>query len=142
VIALALTAAAGASAATGSWERAWGKDVDASHDGTRFEVCVDAAGCKVGEPDGLGGEMNAPYGLAADSSGSVYLSDQGNERVQRFADPPPAPPLAVPPSNGFSFGKLTRNKRKGSAKLKAQVTFVPTGGSARTRSKTVKLVLG
>jgi DNA-binding beta-propeller fold protein YncE len=183
----------------GSWERAWGKDVDAVQAGTGFEVCVDAAGCKVGEPDGLGGEMYSPYGLAADSSGSVYLSDQGNERVQRFADPPPPPPaLAVPPSNGFSFGKLTRNKRKGvafllvtvagpgrttlkgaglntvaatsgklklklavkiankgkragkhrarlkrkgSAKLKARVTFVPTGGAARTRSKTVKLVL-
>jgi hypothetical protein len=62
VIALALTAVAGASAATGSWERAWGKDVDAAQGGTGFELCVVAASCRAGT---LGELLKKPFARKA-----------------------------------------------------------------------------
>ena len=107
--------------------------------------------------------------------------------------PPPAPAMpAAPPSNAFSFGRLKRNKKKGTAKLEVKVpgpgalaltgkkvkkstlaagkaggfslsiaprgklartlrskgsakttvrvSFTPTGGSANTRARSVKLI--
>ncbi len=54
---------------------------------TGFEVCVPVAGdvCKGGSLGNSGGVMNAPQGVAVDQvSGDVYVTDQGNRRVQRF----------------------------------------------------------
>jgi NHL repeat len=73
----------------GAWERAWGKDViqtgRTGDTGTGFEVCTAAADCKLGASGGLGGELNLPRGLDADSGGNVYAADASNNRVQKFS---------------------------------------------------------
>jgi uncharacterized protein (DUF2147 family) len=68
---------------SGTWERAWGRDVVAGG-GTGFEVCTVAASCKQGVVGGLGGELNTPSGVAVDGAGNVYVSDASNERIQKF----------------------------------------------------------
>jgi hypothetical protein len=69
---------------------AWGRDV-ISGGGTGFEICTMAITCKQGStgppspPDGPAGELSSPQGIAIDQSdGSVYVTDQGNLRVQKF----------------------------------------------------------
>lgn len=39
-----------------------------------------------GTPGGGDGQFQAPYGVAADPSGNVYVADYGNLRIQKFAD--------------------------------------------------------
>jgi hypothetical protein len=83
--AIALLALAGtAQASDGTWERAWGKDVDSAQAGTGFEICTVAANCKRGEFAGLGGELNSPHGLATDANGNVYVAEMFNHRVSKF----------------------------------------------------------
>lgn len=71
--------------ASNGFVRAWGKDVVVGG-GAGFEVCeagVDA--CQQGTPGSLGGELDGPQGIAIDQSdGSVYVTEQGNMRVQKF----------------------------------------------------------
>jgi DNA-binding beta-propeller fold protein YncE len=139
----------------GLWERAWGKDV-VSGGGTGFEVCTNAASCKAGSFGGLGGEMSNPRGVATDASANVYLADQGNQRIQKFADPPPGGGgagggggsgggtgagtlLLPPPPNDFDFGKLQRNKKKGIAFL---IAFVPGPGEIGLAGKGVATIAG
>ncbi len=69
-------------AATGDFERAWGRDVS-TIGGTGFEVCVAAAFCKAGISGGGAGEFNQLRGVAAGSDG-VYVSDPVNNRIQQF----------------------------------------------------------
>jgi hypothetical protein len=57
--------------------------------GTVVERCTVAADCKAGTAgtatDGPGGEFSSPQGVAIDeSTGNVYVRDQGNRRVQTF----------------------------------------------------------
>jgi Tol biopolymer transport system component len=75
---------------SGTFLRAFGQDVVESgpgETGTGFEICVPANGdvCKRGTQFAPrhGGVMNAPSGVALDSSGNVYVSDD-TERVQKF----------------------------------------------------------
>jgi NHL repeat len=68
---------------SGNFLLEWGKNVDSTTAFTGFERCTVAANCKAGEPGGLGGEMSGPTGIAADSAG-VYVTETGNNRVQRF----------------------------------------------------------
>jgi tripartite motif-containing protein 71 len=66
--------------------RTWGKDVSATNAATGFEICragIDT--CKAGTTGGLEGEMNLPVGVAVDGSGSVYVTDSNNSRVQKFS---------------------------------------------------------
>ncbi len=70
-----------AGAASGTWERAWGKNVSG---GGVFGVCTVAASCQAGTTGGLGGEMQTPYGVAIDSSGNVYVVEINNNRIQKF----------------------------------------------------------
>jgi sugar lactone lactonase YvrE len=90
---------------SGTWARAWGKDVDTAA-GTGFEICTVAANCQAGSnATALGGELNAPIGAAADAAGNVYVADTGNQRIQRFADPvPPTPPTPPTPPGGDGDG--------------------------------------
>jgi hypothetical protein len=66
---------------SGNWLRAWGLDVNG---GGVFGICTAAASCNAGVAGTLGGEMDRPQGVATDSSGNVYVSDLGNNRVQKF----------------------------------------------------------
>lgn len=75
----------------GNWISAWGLDVDSSG-GTGFELCVVAASCKPGltqQPgleQAIGGGMSSPTSVAVDQqSGTVYVSDLGNVRVDAFS---------------------------------------------------------
>lgn len=69
----------------GVFVRAWGQDV-VTGGTTGFEVCEVAADCKIGITTAqTGGALNNPQGVAVDQSdGSVYVTDQGNRRVQKF----------------------------------------------------------
>jgi tripartite motif-containing protein 71 len=66
---------------SGTWERAWGKNVNG---GGVFGVCTVASSCQTGTTGGLGGEMNVPAGVATDSAGNVYVADSFNHRIQEF----------------------------------------------------------
>src|SRR6266542_2925016 len=72
-----------AQAASGTWDRAWGKDVVATG-GVDFEICTVAADCKAGSVGGLGGELNGPAGVVTDAAGNVYVADGSNQRIQKF----------------------------------------------------------
>src|SRR3954447_20337234 len=77
-----------ARAASGTWDRAWGKDVitsgHAGDTGTGFEVCTVAADCEAGVSGGLGGELNGPTGVTTDAVGNVYVADTTNNRIEKF----------------------------------------------------------
>jgi DNA-binding beta-propeller fold protein YncE len=50
-----------------------------------FEICEVASECKAGEQGGLGGELNAPFGVAVNpGTGNVYVADDENNRIQEF----------------------------------------------------------
>ncbi len=76
--------------ASGVFELAWGRDVvqtggtgDVST--TAFEVCTVAAECKAGTTGAEGGMLSNPQGVEVDQdTGDVYVTDRGNNRVQRF----------------------------------------------------------
>jgi uncharacterized protein (DUF2147 family) len=70
----------------GNWERAWGKDV-LTGGGFGFEICTTAASCKAGIAGGLGGELSRNFfNAAADAAGNIYVSDSGNQRIQKYAE--------------------------------------------------------
>ena len=64
----------------------WGVDTGKAE----FEVCTDASTCQNGLTGGGAGEFNVPNGLAVDASGTLYVSDQANHRVNRFTTSPPS----------------------------------------------------
>jgi hypothetical protein len=76
-----LTLAPSAGAAAGTFDRAWGKNVNG---GGVFGICTVAANCLAGSVGGLGGEMNNPASVATDAAGNVYLADTNNHRIQKF----------------------------------------------------------
>ncbi|HWA54611.1 MAG TPA: hypothetical protein VG816_10600, partial [Solirubrobacterales bacterium] len=84
LVALALVAAPGANAASGTWERSWGKDVIAGNAETGAEVCTIASSCQAGGVGGFGGELQPPNGVAVDAAGSVYVADVANTRIDKF----------------------------------------------------------
>lgn len=66
----------------GNFIRAWGRDVVAGG-GTGPEICTVAANCQYGNSGPLGGEFQSPQALAI-AGGSVYVADNGNQRIQKF----------------------------------------------------------
>jgi DNA-binding beta-propeller fold protein YncE len=82
--------AAPADAATGTFQRAWGKDVvQTGRPGDTalgdFEICIAAGDCKAGSnASALGGEISTPEGIATDADGFVYVADEGHNRIQKF----------------------------------------------------------
>jgi len=96
----------------------WGGDV-VSGGGTGFEVCTDAALCKASAFAGTGGFMQLPAGLALDGS-SLFVADQGNNRIQAFGVepavfPPPTDPSSSSPVPAATKKKCKRKKHKRSA---------------------------
>jgi DNA-binding beta-propeller fold protein YncE len=63
------------------------------------------------------GQFNDPDGAAVDGAGNLYIADRENDRVQKFGEAA----ATAKPSNVFSFGKLKRNKKKGTATLTVNV---------------------
>ncbi len=62
--------------------RAFGLDVG----GAGVNVCTVAASCQAGTASGSAGGMNVPQGIAIDQvTGNVYVTDQGNRRVNVFS---------------------------------------------------------
>lgn len=68
---------------TGTFLRAWGRDVVAGNAETGYEICV-RTGCKGGEVGQQGGEFDDVTDLAADANGDVYVVDKQNHRIQKF----------------------------------------------------------
>jgi sugar lactone lactonase YvrE len=66
----------------GNFKLAWGSNVDSS--GTTPDVCEDAASCQAGSVGGLGGQFKDPRNVAVDASGTVYVADTQNSRIQKF----------------------------------------------------------
>ncbi len=59
----------------------WGVDTGAS----ALEVCTSATvPCQAGSSGSGDGELNYPNGITVDSSGTVYVAEQGNDRIQKF----------------------------------------------------------
>jgi hypothetical protein len=75
--------------ADGNFELAWGKNVvrpGAPGDtGDGHEICRRAESCKAGPAGDGRGELDRPTGLAVNpATGSVYVADRGNQRVEEF----------------------------------------------------------
>jgi DNA-binding beta-propeller fold protein YncE len=104
----------------GAFVRTFGQDVDQGG-GTGFEICTTL--CKFGTPSTMPGAFNYPSGVTVDCRGTVYASEDAGNRVQLLGEAgvqqPPCPSAAPPskPSNAFSFGKLQRNRKRGTAIL-------------------------
>ncbi len=184
-------------------------DRDPATGALTYRDCLNAdtgiPGC-VAIPGSSANAVNSPFhsasslALSPDGS-SLYAGAEGAAavtRLDRELPPPAVPPDSMPPdvepSNEFSFAKLKRNKRKGTAKLtveipgpgslvlagkrlkraqrpataagklrlvvkakgkgasklrrrgkvklRAKVTYIPTGGAPNTKQRTVKLIRG
>ena len=129
------------STTSGAFRRAFGKGVN---DGAGSpSICTAVLDCEPATTGGLGGEFSSPQAIAANATGTAYVADTLNQRVQRFiasqAPPPPpqpGPPTALPtptptlplPTNQFNLGRVTLNRRRGTATL---VVTLPGPGSVR-----------
>lgn len=69
----------------GSFVRAFGYDV-VPGGGKGFEICSEATGCKPGIAGARAGQLAGPSYVASDGAGSIFVTDQGNIRVNRFTD--------------------------------------------------------
>ena len=49
-----------------------------------LEVCTRATGCKRGIAGGRAGQLDRPAYVAGDAAGSIYVTDEGNNRVNQF----------------------------------------------------------
>ena len=101
----------------------FGWDVDGAAPGTGFEIC--SATCQTGTTGNGAGQLDTPFDMELDCRGAIWIADYGNHRVQRFGEPgtplPPDCPVPPVPSNNFTFGKVKKNKRTGTAVLPVRV---------------------
>jgi tripartite motif-containing protein 71 len=115
-------------AAGPSFTHAFGFGVDTG--ASAFEVCTTASTCQAGILGAGVGQLSAPFGVAIDLCGAAWVADTGNGRLQRFGEPgtalppcaavpPPVGPTApaAAPSNAFTLGPISRNKKKGTATI-------------------------
>jgi hypothetical protein len=64
---------------SGNWLLAFGADVG----GSGVDICTVAASCQTGSDGSLGGEMT-PTGIGTDTTGDVYVTEQANNRIEKF----------------------------------------------------------
>jgi prepilin-type N-terminal cleavage/methylation domain-containing protein len=65
----------------GTFIKTWGWGVQ---DGaSSFETCT--SGCQAGVSGAGNGQLDFPVGIALDSSGNIYVTDTGNNRVEEFS---------------------------------------------------------
>jgi len=108
--------------AQGAFHRAFGFDVIPGG-ATGFELCNLLTTCQAGTVGSAPGQLNTPFGATFDCRGAFYVDDANNNRVQRFGavgtglPPCTSPQAAGRPSNAFSFGKVHRNRKRGTARL-------------------------
>jgi hypothetical protein len=69
----------------GSFVRAWGFDV-VPGGGKGFEICTETTGCKPGIAGAQAGQLSGPSYVASDGAGSIFVTDQVNNRVNQFTD--------------------------------------------------------
>ena len=133
---------------TGAWERAWGKDVF-------DDPPPPTAGSAAPSNDFTFGKLKRKKkkGIAflfvnLPGPGEVGLAGKGVKgfgagvaRASRFYSGGRIKLKIRPGKKGKKARRLKRRLRsKGKAKLKVRVTFVPTGGTANTRKRKLKLV--
>jgi hypothetical protein len=116
----------------GAFVRAFGLDV-VPGGGKDFEVCTGTTGCKRGRSGAGAGALLLPSAVAADRSGSIYVSDVGSSRIGCFGEPSRTPCVR----NLFDFGALKRDRRRGTASLAVKV---PGPGNLVVGGKRVKRV--
>jgi NHL repeat len=79
-VVLAVTASAARAAATATNSEAWGWGVASG--ATGFETCTSS--CQPGLVGDGTGQFDWPSGVATDGSGSVYVADTYNDRIEKF----------------------------------------------------------
>lgn len=80
----------------GRFMKAWGWGVkDGAH---RFETCTTT--CQGGLQGAGAGQLDVPTGLSTDASGSIYVADEDNERIDEFTVIPPQTTITSGPANG------------------------------------------
>jgi hypothetical protein len=65
------------------FQQAFGEDVIPGG-ATSFETCTSATGCQAGAETGAAGSLNSATGLAIDPSGALFVSTEGDSRINRF----------------------------------------------------------
>ncbi len=68
---------------SGTFIRAFGFDVIPGG-GTGLEACTAATTCKAGTAGGAGGELGAPYGIAQNAQGNIFVTQVNDARVSNF----------------------------------------------------------
>ncbi len=80
-------------------------------------------------------QLEGPVDIALLPDGSYLIADLGNQRIRKIEGPAETEMLPPAPSNEFGFGKLKRNKEKGTASL---IVEVPGAGSLSLSGKGLK----
>jgi hypothetical protein len=105
---------------------------------TGFETCTAATGCRPGTEGAGFGQLTNPVEVVSDGAGALWVADKGGDRILEYGEvETPPPPTPGPPSNQFSFGKVKKNKRKGTAKLTVEIVEGP-GDLELAKTKKVK----
>jgi DNA-binding beta-propeller fold protein YncE len=118
----------------GSFVRAFGYDV-VPGGGKGFEICTQGTGCKSGIAGAKAGQLDGPSYVASDGTGSIFVTDQVNIRVNQFTDAGAfvqAWGFDVVPGGGKGFEICTQATgcKRGEAGGRAGQLSFPTGIAA------------
>ncbi len=74
----------------------------------KFQTCVKASECRAGIAGSGNGQFSEPRGVAASTTGHVWVADPGNSRIQEFSESGEF--LAKVGSNGTGNGQFEEPK--------------------------------